>query len=227
MQQDVLHFQSSGRYPTSVVGESHYQDHLAYLAEIYPDRLIETVDLYLEENSPYDANQVNVSVEGETVGHLSRADAIRYRQRLKQLGHPSAIGVCAGKLIGGRRLDDGNQASYGIVLNLDIDHLEIAKISQVNASAPPLRTQPAVASRPQPKATPSYVTVTSDKKKWVAFVLCFLLGIMGAHYFYVGRFGRGLLYLFTGGLFAIGWIVDLFVILGGGFKDAGGLPLQR
>lgn len=31
----------------------------------------------------------------------------------------------------------------------------------------------------------NYVTVTSDKKKWVAFFLCLFLGCFGAHYFYV------------------------------------------
>ena len=28
----------------------------------------------------------------------------------------------------------------------------------------------------------NYVTVTSDKKKWVAFFLCLFLGCFGAHY---------------------------------------------
>jgi restriction system protein len=75
--------------------------------------------------------------------------------------------------------------------------------------------------------TQTFTTITSDKKKWIAFVLCLALGMMGAHYFYVGRFGRGLLYLFTAGLFGIGWLVDIFVILVGGFKDAGGMPLRK
>lgn len=38
----------------------------------------------------------------------------------------------------------------------------------------------------------NYVTVTSDKKKWVAFFLCLLLGNVGAHYFYVGHTGAPL-----------------------------------
>ena len=51
------------------------------------------------------------------------------------------------------------------------------------------------------------------KNKWVAFVLCLLLGIFGAHKFYEGKAGMGILYIFTGGLFGIGWLVDLIVIL--------------
>lgn len=50
------------------------------------------------------------------------------------------------------------------------------------------------------------------KDKWVAFFLCLIFGAFGAHCFYEGKFGKGLLYLFTGGLFGIGWLVDLIRI---------------
>ena len=49
--------------------------------------------------------------------------------------------------------------------------------------------------------------------KWVSFFLCLFLGYFGAHKFYEGRIGMGILYLFTFGLFGIGWIVDIFIIL--------------
>lgn len=52
------------------------------------------------------------------------------------------------------------------------------------------------------------------KNKWVAFFLCFFLGFVGAHKFYEGKAGMGILYLFTGGLCMIGVIVDLIAILG-------------
>lgn len=51
------------------------------------------------------------------------------------------------------------------------------------------------------------------KNKWVAFLLCVCLGFFGAHKFYEGKAGMGILYLFTGGLFGIGWIVDCIVLL--------------
>ena len=38
------------------------------------------------------------------------------------------------------------------------------------------------------------------KNKWTAFVLCLLLGYFGAHKFYEGKVGMGVLYLFTLGL---------------------------
>lgn len=51
------------------------------------------------------------------------------------------------------------------------------------------------------------------KDKWVAFTLCLLLGMFGAHKFYEGKTGMGILYLCTLGLCGIGWIVDIISIL--------------
>lgn len=51
------------------------------------------------------------------------------------------------------------------------------------------------------------------KNKWVAFFLCFFFGLVGAHKFYEGKVGMGILYLFTGGLFGIGVLIDFFRLL--------------
>lgn len=42
----------------------------------------------------------------------------------------------------------------------------------------------------------------------VELCLCLFLGWLGAHKFYEGKTGMGLLYLFTFGLFGFGWIID-------------------
>lgn len=51
------------------------------------------------------------------------------------------------------------------------------------------------------------------KNKWVAFLLCFFLGFFGAHKFYEGKAGMGILYIFTFGLIGIGVLIDLIVLL--------------
>lgn len=72
-----------------------------------------------------------------------------------------------------------------------------------------------------------YVTQTSDKSKGVALVLCICGGLFGLHHFYVGNVGKGILYLFTCGLFMIGWLIDIFKIASGTFKDNAGVPLRQ
>lgn len=44
--------------------------------------------------------------------------------------------------------------------------------------------------------------------------IVWIFGFLGAHRFYYGRQISGTIYLFTFGLFFIGWIVDLFLIPG-------------
>ena len=50
-------------------------------------------------------------------------------------------------------------------------------------------------------------------RPWSLYTVPVLLGIFGAHKFYEGKIGMGILYLFTVGLFGIGWVIDLIVLL--------------
>ena len=71
-----------------------------------------------------------------------------------------------------------------------------------------------------------YGYMVSTRSRGVALLLSILLGYLGIHRFYVGKIGTGILYLFTGGLFGIGWIVDIILIAIGSFRDNLGLPLR-
>lgn len=51
------------------------------------------------------------------------------------------------------------------------------------------------------------------RDKWVAVLLCFFLGFLGAHKFYEGKAGMGILYILTVGLFGIGVLVDFITLL--------------
>ena len=63
------------------------------------------------------------------------------------------------------------------------------------------------------------------KNRVLALILCIFFGMGGIHRFYVGKIGTGILYLFTGGLFGIGWLVDIICLIFGSFRDRNGLPL--
>lgn len=46
-----------------------------------------------------------------------------------------------------------------------------------------------------------------------AYILCLFLGFLGVHKFYENKIGMGILYLLTGGLFGIGWLVDVIIYI--------------
>lgn len=62
-------------------------------------------------------------------------------------------------------------------------------------------------------------SASSPKGKTTTLMLCIFFGYLGIHRFYVGKIGTGILYLCTGGMCFIGWIVDIISILRNGFYD--------
>ena len=72
------------------------------------------------------------------------------------------------------------------------------------------------------------VTTNRSEKKWMtALLLCLLGGGIGAHQYYVGKVGMGILYTLTVGLFGIGYIIDLIKIATGKFTDKDGKVLMK
>ena len=55
-------------------------------------------------------------------------------------------------------------------------------------------------------------TLDGPKNVCVAYILWAFLGYFGAHRFYLGYIGTGILWFFTCGLFGIGWLIDLCLI---------------
>ena len=66
----------------------------------------------------------------------------------------------------------------------------------------------------------------SNKSKSTTFLLCYFLGGLGIHRFYLGKFITGVLMLLTGGGFLIWWLIDLYRIATGKLKDKEGSDLS-
>ena len=76
-------------------------------------------------------------------------------------------------------------------------------------------------------AQPMQVAATSDKDWTVLLILSILLGGLGVDRFYAGSIGLGILKLLTAGGCGIWWLVDIIMIVTGGFKDGNGVPITN
>lgn len=83
--------------------------------------------------------------------------------------------------------------------------------------------------RPVNGSTPPVESNSSlSSKDWLAtLLLCFFLGVFGAHRFYVGKIGSAILMLLTIGGFGIWTLVDLILIICSDFKDRDGKVIKR
>ncbi len=84
---------------------------------------------------------------------------------------------------------------------------------------------PAAAPYPY-TAAPPYVRYASPRNLLAATLLCFFLGGLGVHRFYVGKVGTGILMLLTAGGFGVWWLIDFVMLLCQAFKDSEGYTLR-
>jgi Zn/Cd-binding protein ZinT len=76
--------------------------------------------------------------------------------------------------------------------------------------------------------TPAFLETTNitdpkgEKSLIITLILFIFLGFFGAHRFYLGHIGIGVLYLFTGALCGVGLLIDLVLLLTGRLKPRNG-----
>ena len=66
----------------------------------------------------------------------------------------------------------------------------------------------------------------SEKGFVPTILLCFFIGAFGAHRFYAGKIGTGILQLLTLGGLGIWVLIDFIIIVTGSFKDSNDLPIK-
>ncbi len=67
----------------------------------------------------------------------------------------------------------------------------------------------------------------SDKSRGVALALAVVLGVFGAHRFYAGKTGTGILQLCTLGGAGLWYLYDVILVGAGQFTDADGRRISR
>jgi TM2 domain-containing membrane protein YozV len=77
---------------------------------------------------------------------------------------------------------------------------------------------------PLKQARPGYMEgkQVSTKSRLAAILMCFFVGVIGVHRFYVGKIGTGIAMILTFGGLGIWVLVDLIMIAAGSFTDIDG-----
>ncbi len=103
---------SAGACNFNIVGESHYQGRLRNISAL--GRSFTTM-LMPEPTNAVDPNAIRVAADGaDTVGYLSKEDAVHYAPVFELLTQHNRVGTCQARLTGGT----GEKRSFGVLLNL-------------------------------------------------------------------------------------------------------------
>ena len=108
-----------GRFDVTVVGVSFYQ---TVLANICGNRCGKSLDVFTQadiipdDDNPHDKNAVRVDINGETVGHLSRKNAVLWRSKMISDKHSGKV-KCPAKISG----NGGRSSDYKLSFDLSFD----------------------------------------------------------------------------------------------------------
>ena len=69
--------------------------------------------------------------------------------------------------------------------------------------------------------------VCMKKNYLITLLLAIFLGMFGVHRFYVGKVWTGIIYLLTAGIFGVGYIIDIVLIILGKFTDEKGNEIKN
>ena len=107
-------------FDVTVVGVSFYQTVLANICGNRCEKSLDVLtqaDIIPDNDNPHDKNAVRVDINGETVGHLSRKNAVLWRSKMISDNDSGKV-KCPAKISWDQNFKEGG--SYGVWLNLDL-----------------------------------------------------------------------------------------------------------
>lgn len=172
----VVRFESSyeEKYPLEVSGESHHRDAIESLFGYVDDEGVNedglTAHLILDNTNINDHNAVRVEIDDQLVGYLPRKAAKIYREKLNGLGLSDIIGECTASIRGGYLIKKGDrageQADYGIRLDVDLENLQIAREGRKVVQPIQATSSPDISISQKPKISAPILGNKNPKRKW-------------------------------------------------------------
>lgn len=112
------HWRDTQKFEFHVVGESYYQAHIAAVVGDHDEsytKVRKIAMLVPERDNPHDDKAVGVYIDGAKVGHLSRDDARRFRNRLRAKKIAGEETTCDAEVRGGKA-KNGAGSTYDVFL---------------------------------------------------------------------------------------------------------------
>jgi TM2 domain-containing membrane protein YozV len=119
----------------------------------------------------------------------------------------------------------GGRASTGSVSLTLGPWLAFLRTKNVLFPLPDLEINYRLGSRVKPME-PQIVAMEKSDKDWVVtLLLAIFLGGLGIDRFYAGSIGLGVLKLITFSGLGLWWLIDIILLVTGGYKDGNGRPI--
>ena len=111
------------RFDGQVVGTRYYEKNLEKICHGFTDDHITTALLIYDDFNAHDNMAIKVEIANKVVGHLSRAEAPHYRDKMCSNGHAGKTAGCKAKITARWNSDD-REGSYGVYLDLPDEFVE-------------------------------------------------------------------------------------------------------